>query len=83
MQVQHCCTDTACPTVNTKGITSVIYVLLHIKLSHSKNKYDPGKHVVDQQVRNSESGTKQQAEGVNEEMWEEREVSNKIEEPEK
>jgi len=36
MQVQHCCTDTACPRVNTKEITSVIYVLLYIKLSHSK-----------------------------------------------
>lgn len=26
MQVQYCCTDTACPRVNTKGITSVNYV---------------------------------------------------------
>jgi len=46
MQVQHCCTDTACPTVYTKGITSVIHVLLYTKLSHSKNKYAPAKHVV-------------------------------------
>jgi len=38
MQVQHCCTDTVCPTVNTKGITYVIYVLLYIKLSHPKKQ---------------------------------------------
>ena len=46
MQVQHRCTDTACLTVNNKGITFVIYVLLYIKLSHSKNKYAPAKRVI-------------------------------------
>ena len=48
-----------------------------------KNKYAPGKHVIGQPVTSNESGTKQWAEGVNEETWEEGKLSNKTEKPEK
>lgn len=36
MHFQHCHTDIARPTVNTKQITAVIYILLCTKLFHLK-----------------------------------------------
>jgi hypothetical protein len=60
-----------------KVFTSVIYTMLHIKLSLSKNKYAPAKHVSGYPLGRNVNGTKQWAEGVNEETWEDREPSNK------